>query len=308
MKRLIQIILFIIMMPFVIYFWPASLGWDTTIMLVQGQSMLPTILPGSLVVAKTAQEYNVGNIVAYEQRDGSASKIIVHRIMEITDKGFVIQGDNNPKKDVGFPQESDILGTVLFATPHVGDVIGLFKNPIVMAVAAGALFLVQMQQNKRKERKEKLRCYRLGIPYVPQKLRNAAKKAKKPDYSMFYAAIFFNVLTFALIQISIENDIKPEGDFLTGFMYKAIVPGLASTLIFAFYFVVIFGLYFLAKSSEKKLQKRKILYTSIGNQELLRKQKSSSMISIASTGWTLYILMSLFHLMALASNLSHIVN
>jgi len=308
MKRLVQIIILIVMLPFVIYFWPASIGGETTIMLVQGQSMLPTILPGSLVVAKAAPEYNVGDIVAYEQRDGSASKIIVHRIMEITDKGFVIQGDNNPKKDVGYPKEEDILGTVLFSTPYVGEIITLFKNPIVMAVSAGVLFLVQIQQNKRKERKEKIRCHRLGIAYVPPKLRNASKKAKKPDYSMFYAAIFFNILTFILIQVSIENNIKPEGDFLTGFMYKAIVPGLASTLIFAFYFMVIFGLYFLAKSSQRKSQKRKILYTSAGSQELLRKNKSGSMLSIASTCWILYILMSIFHIMTLASNLSPVVH
>lgn len=308
MKRLAKLILLIVLIPFIIYFWPASFGGDTTIMLVHGQSMLPTILPGSLVVAKAAPEYYVGDIVAYEQRDGSASKIIVHRIMEITDKGLVIQGDNNPKKDVGFPQESDILGAVLFSTPYVGDAVGLFKNPIILAVSAGALFLVQIRQNKRRERKEEIRCYRLGIPYIPQKLRNASKKTKKQDYSMFYAAIFFNILTFALIQVSIENDIKPEGDVLTGFMYRAIVPGLASTLILAFYFMVIFGLYFLAKSSERKSQKRKILYTSTGNQELLRKTKSGSMLSIASTCWTLYILMAIFHLMTLASNLSPIVN
>ena len=64
--------------------------------------MLPTIVPGSLVVAKAAPEYGVGDIVAYELREGSASKIVVHRIMEVTPQGFIIQGDNNPKKDYAY--------------------------------------------------------------------------------------------------------------------------------------------------------------------------------------------------------------
>jgi len=309
MKRLVQIIILIAMIPFAIYFWPESLGGDTTFMLVQGHSMLPTILPGSIVVAKTSPEYNVGDIIAYTQRDGSASKIIVHRILE-TDHNdhLVIKGDNNPAPDAGFPKDKDILGTVLFSTPYVGDIISLFKNPIVMILAAGILFFIQIQQKKRKEKKEMLRCYRLGIAYIPPKMRNSLKKRKKHDYSMFYAAIFLNILTFALIQVLISNDIAPEGDFLTGFMYNAIVPSLASTLIFAFYFIVIFVLYFFAKSSERKSERRKILYNSTGSQELFRKKKSGSMMSIVSTCWVLYCMMAIFQIMTLAGKLSPLVN
>jgi len=210
MNRKVTIISLIVMIPLVIYFWPASFGGDTTVMMVQGKSMLPTILPGSLVVSKQAPEYHIGDIVAYEQREGDLSKVIVHRIIDVTDRGFIIQGDNNPSKDVGYPTEAVILGKVMFSTPYVGDIIGMFKNPIVLIVAAGILFAVQTSQKKRKERKEKLRCIRLGIPYIPAKLHKTPKKMKKPDYSMFFAAIFFNILTFILIQISIENNIRPE--------------------------------------------------------------------------------------------------
>ena len=304
MKRLVQVIVLIAMIPLAIYFWPASLGGDTTFMMVQGNSMLPTILPGSVVVAKAAPEYNVGDIIAYTQRDGSASKIIVHRILENDHRGrLVIQGDNNPSPDAGFPTDRDILGTVLFSTPYVGDIISLFKNPLFMAVAAGLLFFIQIQQKKRKEKKEMVRCYRLGIKYIPPKMRNSLKKAKKSGYSMFYAAIFLNILTFALVQVLISNDIPPEGDFLTGFMYKAIVPGLASTLILAFYFIVLFVLYFFAKSSEKKSEKRKNLYNLSVSQELVRKKKSGSMMSIASTCWVLYSIMAIFQIMTLSGKL-----
>jgi len=219
-NKRVKIISIIVILPFVIFFWPSSLGGDTTVMMVQGSSMLPTILPGSLVVAKAAPEYGVGDIVAYELREGGASKIIVHRITEVTDKGFVIQGDNNPKKDIGYPGEDVILGTVLFSTPFVGDLLGMFKNPLVLVVAAVIIFGVQMEQKNRKERKEKRRCIRLGIPYISSKSRKTSKKRKKPDYSMFFAAIVFNVVTFILTQISIEDGIKPQGDMITGFLYN----------------------------------------------------------------------------------------
>ena len=64
MNRLVQILIVIALIPVVIYFWPTSFGGDTTIMIVQGNSMLPTILPGSLVVAKEAPGYHVDDIVA----------------------------------------------------------------------------------------------------------------------------------------------------------------------------------------------------------------------------------------------------
>lgn len=302
MKNLLKIILIIILIPFAIYFWPASYGGDTTIMMVQGQSMLPTILPGSLVVAKQASEYNVGDIVAYDQKD--AHRIVVHRIVEENPSGFIIRGDNNPRNDAGVHKEDVILGTVIFSTPYVGDVISMFRNPVVLILSAAVLFGFQMEQKRRKEKKEKRRCLQLGIPYVPEKLRKAQKKAKKPDYSMFFAAIFINILTFILTQISIENGIQPQGDMITGFLYNVIVPGLASTLIFAFYFGIIFGLFFLAKSYERKINKYNTSSYSEGNnfQRLIQKRKSNPILAIASVGWVLYILMSIFHLMSFVGN------
>jgi len=180
MQRIIKIISIIVLIPFVIYFWPASYGGDTTIMMVQGNSMLPTIPPGSLVVAKQSSQYYVDDIVAYEKQYGRGlSQIVVHRIIDVADNGFVIKGDNNPKKDDFDSTDDIILGKVLFSTPYVGDMISLFRNPIVLVFAAVAVAGIQMEQNRRKERKEKIRCRILGIPYVPAKIRNASKKGKK---------------------------------------------------------------------------------------------------------------------------------
>ena len=308
MNNLIKIIIAIALVPVVLYFWPTSLGGDTTIMIVQGNSMLPTILPGSLVVAKTASEYNVDDIVAYEANYNGAKKIVVHRIIEERDNGsFVIQGDNNPKKDAGYPTEDMILGTVAFSTPYMGDALSLLRNPIFLVFAAGAVFAVQSVQKTRKERREKMRYRRLGLP-VPKKTKPVKKTPKKPDYSMFYAAIMFNVIISASLFVLIENEIVPEGDAVTGFMYNSIKAHVATILISAFYFGIIFGLYILARKHQKKLDRRLAVAAYYGQSvSLLKKKQQNIMLSLASVGWLLFILLSLFHLMSIGKDLIPII-
>ena len=75
--------------------------------------MLPTILPGSFVVIKEAPSYQIDDIVAFTQESGRLQKTIVHRIIDETEQGFVIKGDNNARKDAGFPTADDIRGKVL---------------------------------------------------------------------------------------------------------------------------------------------------------------------------------------------------
>ena len=309
MNKRLKILAVIAIIPFVIYFWPATVGGDTTIMIVQGNSMLPTILPGSLVVAKTAPEYNVDDIVAYEADYSGAKKIVVHRIIEERPNGFVIQGDNNPKKDVGLPTEDAILGKVLFSAPYMGDALGMLRNPIFLIFAAGAVFGVQTMQKTRKQRKEKLRYIRYGIPIPSKKNKSLQKTPKKPDYSMFVGAIIFNVITYIALVFLIENDVTPKGDSITGFLFISIIPHIASILITAFYFGIIFGLFILAKKYQKKIDKRMAVAAYYGQSiTLLKKKQYNPILTIASVGWLLFILLSIFHLMAIGTDLAPIIS
>jgi len=298
----LKLILIAISIPFIFYFWPTALGGETTVLIVQGNSMLPTILPGSMVVAKEAPSYGLDDIVAYQWKQGSATKNIVHRIIDETDKGFVIKGDNNRKKDPGFYSEDDMLGTVLFATPYVGDLLGLLRNPVVLVLSGVVLAAIQMQQKRRKKKKEKLRRIRIGIP-KPDTLPKQ-KSPKKPDYTLFFAALAFNVLTFITIQFSITSNIRPIGDILTGFLFKILESSFASTIIFALYFLFIFGLYFIAKLYEAKSYKTKTRSRKKSNLQLLIGKESNPVLALASFLWILFILMSLFHLMSIAKDLS----
>ncbi len=298
----IKLILIAISIPFILYFWPTALGGETTVLIVQGNSMLPTIQPGSLVVAKVAPSYGSNDIVAYQWKQGSATKNIVHRIIDETDNGFVIKGDNNPRKDPGFYTEDDILGTVIFATPYVGDLLGLLRNPVVLVLSGVVIAAIQMEQKRRKKKKEKLRRIRLGIPKLNTLPKQ--KSPKKPDYTLFFAALAFNVLTFITIQFSIASNIRPIGDILTGFLFRILESSFASTIIFALYFLFIFGLYFIAKLYEAKSYKTKTRSRKKSNLQLILGKESNPVLALASFLWILFILMSLFHLMSIAKDLS----
>lgn len=307
MNRRIKIILIAIFVPLTIYLWPSALGGSTEILIVQGNSMLPTILPGSLVIAKKIPEYHIDDIVAYILKSGLGSqKIVVHRIIGETDNGFTIKGDNNPSRDPGVYTNSDILGRVIFATPYVGDALGLLRNPIVLVMAGGVLAAIQMRQKRKKEKKERLRRIRLGLS-ANDKKQSAQKKPKKPDYTLFFAAIGFNVIIYVILLYSISSGIKPPGDAVTGFLFKIFLPTFAATISFAMYSVFIIGMYFLAKVYELKTHRKEIYgIKSKSKLRLLLGKDSNPMLAIASFLWVLFIIMELFHMMAMAKDLGTI--
>jgi len=304
LNRAIKLIIIAIMIPIFIYFWPSALGGDAEILIVQGKSMLPTIQPGSLVVTKQAPSYEIDDIVSFTLKEGGAQRVIVHRIIDQVGGDFIIKGDNNPKKDVGTYSEEEILGKVVFATPYVGDLLGFARNPLVLVISAVFIIAFQMEQKRRKKHKEKMRRIRLGLPKPDPLLEESKKKPKKPDYSMFYGAIAFNVITYVLLQVSMSYDIKPKGDMLTGFLFGPLQASFASTLIVGLYFLFIFGLYFAAKAYEKKSLRKKIKPTRRkSTMQMLLGKNANPVLSIAQLSWMLFILMSLFHLIAIGQEL-----
>ena len=198
MDKKLKIIIIAIIVPLVLFFWPAALGGDTEFLIVQGNSMLPTILPGSFVVTKTAPSYEIGDIVSFPLTTAGITNIVVHRIIAEDENGFTIQGDNNQKVDRGHFTEEDILGKVVFATPYVGDALGLARNPIALVISAGVVVVLQMEQKRRRKKKEKLRRIRLGLPKPNPLLEEQNKKPQKPDYSLLVGALMFSGLIFVL--------------------------------------------------------------------------------------------------------------
>ena len=296
-------------MPAALYFWPTSLGGDTEFLIVYGKSMLPTIPSGSLVVTKTQQTYHIDDIVSFSQKEEGIKKVIVHRIIDETEQGFIIKGDNNPHKDPGFQTNENIDGKVIFAFPYVGLMLGVLRNPLVLLATSLVMIGIQTVQKHHKKKKEKLRRIRLGITKQTSKLVEQNKTQKKPDYTVFFGAIGFNVLTYILLQISVAYDSYPQGDMITGFLFRMIEYSVASTIVFSLYMVFIFGLYFLSKVYEAKIIRSKSISTrkSKSTLQLVLGKDFNPMLSVAQFLWLLFILMSAFHIMSIGTDFIDVV-
>ena len=112
MGKRLKIIALVIILPLVIFLWPSDAGGRTDFMIVQGNSMLPTILPGSFIITQQEPTYEVDDVVAYTMVQERARQIVVHRIIEYdpADRDFILQGDNNPKRDAGTYTQEDFIG------------------------------------------------------------------------------------------------------------------------------------------------------------------------------------------------------
>lgn len=64
--------------------------------IVQSESMLPNYKIGTLLIAQVTDKAEVGEIYAYKDVLG---RMIVHRLIEITDEGYIFKGDNNDFTD-----------------------------------------------------------------------------------------------------------------------------------------------------------------------------------------------------------------
>ena len=88
-------------------------------MVVTTDSMVPTLSVGEIIIGVPVEpeEIQVGAVIAYRagEKNLCLQPIIVHRIIEVTDEGFIFQGDNNPEPDNAIVTKEQIL----FRFPNV---------------------------------------------------------------------------------------------------------------------------------------------------------------------------------------------
>jgi signal peptidase len=270
----IKIIIGMALIPLAIYLWPSALGGDTQFLLVQGNSMLGTIEPGSFVVLKAKEKYEVGDIVGYSTSIDSVfgGRNVVHRIMEEKSGGFVIKGDNNPRNDPYIVSQDSILGEAIFFTPFLGYLLIFMRNPLVMGVLAVAMIMIQFGRKKKKKPE-------LEIEPKP-------KKKKKRDFVLFVPALVINLIAYVVIQVSFEAGINhPRADPFTTLLYGVSEVYFASTASFAVYFLLILGLYYMAKTHNSI--PRKILPS---GGVLTLKKKTNYVLATARLIWLMFIL------------------
>jgi signal peptidase I len=122
--------------------WPTSLGGTISYLAVGGDSMLPSLHPGDLVVTRAQGGYRVGDVIVYvvPRGDVAQGRRVVHRIVggdAVT--GFTMRGDNNSFVDPWKPRADRVLGRVVLDVPLAGGWMMQLLRPINLGILCGAL-------------------------------------------------------------------------------------------------------------------------------------------------------------------------
>lgn len=97
-----------------------------TPMVINSGSMTPTLKIGDIVLVRHQNEYDVGDIVAYN----FMGQVIVHRIVDIKNEGFITKGDANSNDDPFIISRDLIIGKVSLKIPIIGWISLALKGNI----------------------------------------------------------------------------------------------------------------------------------------------------------------------------------
>ena len=122
------------------FLWPASLGGNTSLIIVSGDSMEPTFSSGDLVIARKG-EPDIGDVIVYEPPEAQGARVVHRIIAGDAENGWVLQGDNNDWRDPWFPTDDQVVGIVRLHFPRVGLMGTVLLNPwtwgFLLIIAAG---------------------------------------------------------------------------------------------------------------------------------------------------------------------------
>lgn len=119
--------------------------------IVMSGSMEPTLSVDDLVIVEKSENYKTGDVVIYEANNS----LIIHRIVEIDEEGFVAKGDYNNAPDA--KQNLNVIkGKMITSIPKVGYLVYLLKKPVVSIVLVIMMFaLLELSYRKEDEESKK---------------------------------------------------------------------------------------------------------------------------------------------------------
>lgn len=127
------------------------LGFSTAV--VVSGSMEPAISVNDMVVIQEKDNYAEKDVISYVSQSGN---LITHRIVDVTDEGFVTRGDANKAIDVEAPVSVDkVVGKVVYVIPQVGLFLEYLKTPLgMLCVTLVGFVLIGLPSVLDRSRKE----------------------------------------------------------------------------------------------------------------------------------------------------------
>jgi signal peptidase len=159
-RKIIKITLLIVIVTivavFLIFFRPVALGGDTLYEPVFTGSMEPAVPVGSVVVIKPVDPNTLqkGDIICFKL---SGPLSVTHRIINITNEGFITKGDGNNAPDIWTVGKENVIGKLILIIPYIGYIGYLVKTPLgflLLIIIPATLLIILEIKNIIKYRKE----------------------------------------------------------------------------------------------------------------------------------------------------------
>lgn len=129
---------------------PQSLGGDFSYVFISGNSMAPQINGQDLVLLRSADDYKIGDAVAYTHPQLGT---ILHRIVGDDGAQFTLRGDNRDSDDSYQPTADEILGRQWIKIADAAGIIRELQTPrsaILLTLATLAIGMVSRRAGSRK--------------------------------------------------------------------------------------------------------------------------------------------------------------
>ena len=128
-----DMILIIILLSSIFIFLSSKMG-ATNFLVVLSESMSPTINMGDLIVTTPADgdDIGIGDVVAF--KNGNKNIPITHRVVNITEEGFITKGDANEDPDIQIRTGREVEGKVIFWIPFLGYLVHYVRSPLGFAI------------------------------------------------------------------------------------------------------------------------------------------------------------------------------
>jgi len=145
---------------------PTQLGGSNSYVTTHGNSMEPDFSAGDLAVIRSADDYRVGEVIAYHSE--TLKTVVMHRIVAVQnypdDQGtqdtedstrYTLRGDHNSWLDPDHPARDQVVGTLALRIPQGGIWLDRLTSPaalglIAFTLMAGGGNAVQRRRRRRR--------------------------------------------------------------------------------------------------------------------------------------------------------------
>ena len=104
-------------------------------------SMYDVIEPNDIVIARSQNDYQVGDIIMFD----NGTSVVTHRIVKIQLDKYVTKGDANNVSDKEPVSKEKIIGRVILIIPKMGVVLSFFQTPVgMLSIVLGVFLLIQL--------------------------------------------------------------------------------------------------------------------------------------------------------------------